>query len=580
MTAINDNQTCYMALMSMAEEFRTQSPPDMRSCVQCLLASLNVVTHPAIEAKTHLHLGNILFHFTTNLDKSQSHLEKAWCLSQSVPNCDEILFESVSLLATVYDKKNDSQRAKQMIINTLDRSQPWIYWHSRLLFQLAQIHANDKEYHLASNILSVGADYANNSGAHYTRILFLLSKGMTLMIDKRLTEVHPVLSLAGQLVETWNGNLQMKEALKVYFLVLQVCHHLNAGQVKSVKPCLKLLQQSIQSITAYHSEDDYVNVNPNELFIWMPREHMCVLVYLVTVLHSMQAGYMDKAQKYTEKALMQIEKLKAVGTHPMLNTFQLLLLEHIAMCRLVMGNRTLAIKETVQALQICYGDPKLKIRHKPLIHALLGMYAMSMNQTDAAEAQLATALRIPSACTELRVMTSLNLAIVYLRNKRERELNDLLGKLNPETLPSVSQSLKAAAYYVLGLNSFFQSRYNDAKRYLRETLKMANGEDLNRLTSCSLVLLGHIFYASGNSRESMNMVTPAMQLASKIPDIHVQLWATSLLKDLYGQFGEHGRQQEVTLMHQQFSQTLINDHINASQLQEHSYIHWFDQNDC
>ena len=33
-----------------------------------------------------------------------------------------------------------------------------------------------------------------------------------------------------------------------------------------------------------------------------------------------------------------------------------------------------------------------------------------------------------------------------------------------------------------------------------------------------------------NSRESMNMVTPAMQLASKIPDIHVQLWATALLK--------------------------------------------------
>ncbi len=56
--------------------------------------------------------------------------------------------------------------------------------------------------------------------------------------------------------------------------------------------------------------EDYVNTNPNDMFLWMPREHMCVLVYLVTVLHSMQAGYMDKAQKYTEKALMQIEKLK------------------------------------------------------------------------------------------------------------------------------------------------------------------------------------------------------------------------------------------------------------------------------
>ena len=28
-------------------------------------------------------------------------------------------------------------------------------------------------------------------------------------------------------------------------------------------------------------------------------------------MHSMAAGYMDKAQKYTDKALMQIEKLKS-----------------------------------------------------------------------------------------------------------------------------------------------------------------------------------------------------------------------------------------------------------------------------
>lgn len=33
-------------------------------------------------------------------------------------------------------------------------------------------------------------------------------------------------------------------------------------------------------------------------------------------MHSMQAGYLEKAQKYTDKALMQLEKLKSefVGT--------------------------------------------------------------------------------------------------------------------------------------------------------------------------------------------------------------------------------------------------------------------------
>ncbi|KAG5847861.1 hypothetical protein ANANG_G00130700 [Anguilla anguilla] len=30
---------------------------------------------------------------------------------------------------------------------------------------------------------------------------------------------------------------------------------------------------------------------------------------------------------------------------------------------------------------------------------------------------------------------------------------------------------------------------------------MSNAEDLNRLTACSLVLLGHIFYVLGNHRQ-------------------------------------------------------------------------------
>ena len=39
---------------------------------------------------------------------------------------------------------------------------------------------------------------------------------------------------------------QQKEYLQMYYLVLQVCYYLMVGQVKSVKPVLKQLQQSIQ----------------------------------------------------------------------------------------------------------------------------------------------------------------------------------------------------------------------------------------------------------------------------------------------------------------------------------------------
>lgn len=55
----------------------------------------------------------------------------------------------------------------------------------------------------------------------------------------------------------------------------------------------------------------FTGPSAGDMFLWMPKEHLYVLVYLATVMHSMQAGYMEKAQKYTDKALIQIEKLKS-----------------------------------------------------------------------------------------------------------------------------------------------------------------------------------------------------------------------------------------------------------------------------
>lgn len=48
-----------------------------------------------------------------------------------------------------------------------------------------------------------------------------------------------------------------------------------------MKPCLKQLQQCIQTISTLH-DDEIPPSNPADLFHWLPKEHMCVLVYLVS----------------------------------------------------------------------------------------------------------------------------------------------------------------------------------------------------------------------------------------------------------------------------------------------------------
>uniref|UniRef100_A0A672HSA7 MAU2 chromatid cohesion factor homolog n=1 Tax=Salarias fasciatus TaxID=181472 RepID=A0A672HSA7_SALFA len=558
----------YLALLGFAEHFRTSSPPKIRLCVHCLQAVFQFKPPQRIEARTHLQLGSVLYHHTKNSELARSHLEKAWYISQQVPQFEDVKFEAASILSELFCQQNLVDSAKPLLRKAIQISQQTPYWHCRLLFQLAQLHTLEKDLVSACDLLGVGAEYARVVGSEYTRALFLLSKGMLLLMERKLGEVHPLLTLCGTIVENWQGNPIQKESLRVFFLVLQVTHYLDAGQVKSVKPCLKQLQQCIQTISTLH-DDEILPSNPADLFHWLPKEHMCVLVYLVTVMHSMQAGYLEKAQKYTDKALMQLEKLKMLDCSPILSTFQVILLEHIIMCRLVTGHKATALQEVFLICCCCFFVYINVICNACKLHH--GLYCISVNCMDNAEAQFTTALRLTTH-QELWTYIVTNLASVYIREgNRHQEQSILLKRLNID-----SHCLRAAAFYIRGLLSFFQGRYNEAKRFLRETLKMSNAEDLNRLTACSLVLLGHIFYVLGNHRESNNMVVPAMQLASKIPDMSVQLWSSALLKDLNKALGNTMDAHEAAQMHQNFSQQLLQDHIAACSLPEHNLISWTD----
>lgn len=151
-------------------------------------------------------------------------------------------------------------------------------------------------------------------------------------------ETTAVMSACGPMITAYNGSAENREMLKAFFLTLQVTHYLSCGMTKTVKPLLKQLQDCIQALTSQdgcHCSSINFSVrilrnnltvfipifleaalrfNPtgqsDEVFQWMPKEHLCLLVYLVSVYHAVQAGYIDRAQKFSEKALMQINGLK------------------------------------------------------------------------------------------------------------------------------------------------------------------------------------------------------------------------------------------------------------------------------
>ena len=83
----------------------------------------------------------------------------------------------------------------------------------------------------------------------------------------------------------------------------------------------------------------------------------------------------------------------------------------------------------------------------------------------------------------------------------------------------------------------YQCKWLTGKTHLRNDLWSVDGDvEPYSLTHCILGTYLFLIHHCVNHlncchiQEALNMVIPAMQLAGKIPDVHVQLWASALLK--------------------------------------------------
>ena len=93
-----------------------------------------------------------------------------------------------------------------------------------------------------------------------------------------------------------------------------------------------------------------------------------------------------KAQKYADKAGMQLEKLNMLFYLAILPSYG-------TIYQLDAGHKATALQEISQVRQLCQQLPWLLSNHAAQLHALLGQYSFSINCMDNAEAQFTTALR-------------------------------------------------------------------------------------------------------------------------------------------------------------------------------------------
>ena len=68
------------------------------------------------------------------------------------------------------------------------------------------------------------------------------------------------------------------------------------------------------------------------------------------------------------------------------------------------------------------------------------------------------------------------------------------------------------------------------RRYLKDCLSLANKEEIMRVSAMALVLLANIYLKYNDVQEASAMLTPAMDVLNKMPDLTLQLWSSQLLR--------------------------------------------------
>lgn len=60
-----------------------------------------------------------------------------WMLSQNINTFDDVKFEAASVLVELYEQQQIPNLSKPILRRAIELSQHNVYWHCRLIFQLA-----------------------------------------------------------------------------------------------------------------------------------------------------------------------------------------------------------------------------------------------------------------------------------------------------------------------------------------------------------------------------------------------------------------------------------------------------------
>ncbi|VDN56673.1 unnamed protein product [Dracunculus medinensis] len=515
-----------ISLLDIAEYFRTSNPPKYKMAIKCVKACFKTPISQEMNACASFELGKLYFYYTRNIDLAKFYLEQAYrCMKELGTVLTKNRIETACLLSEVYMQLKMYEPVKQILKEEVPYSREFHQFYAWLLFLLAEAYGTTGDWYNANEIISTG---------------------ITIFEQLENAPLECFFRLSQALVKTL---------------------------LKNTKTCLRQLQSLVQTMKSTYDE----NTSQWPLFDWMGKETLTALTYLLTVIQSIHNCQMPRAYKYHTIALRHINDMRRLMVRSdwpvirrraleALAAFEIILFENIATAQLMVAKPYEAISVINVMVEKMRLNADLFNCFEPQLHTLLGIYCWSVRLPENAERQFQAALRTAKD-TDTWIVINLSLAIVYLLTCKGSDFYGLFERITPGKLQSSSPLLKASAHFVHALHSYLQSRLQEAKSHLTDSVTIVRDEGAPRIQALATLLSAKLV-----SLEAPDMLLAANNWAVKSADNSLILWSNHLIYELQLQFGHTEQAQFVKQKVDQVQQRLNANIQQALLAPAHSLI--------
>ncbi|KAI6657503.1 MAU2 chromatid cohesion factor-like [Oopsacas minuta] len=559
------------SLQTAAIHFYDLKPPRILESILCLHAILSLTPPQRIHARVLLQISYLLYNYCNNNKELCARLEQCRVLCQSLGNINQVKFPCLHLLAKVYLNTGNTQAAKQVLKAAREESEDNLFWYSTFLFQLADLYRFIGDLVSFHTTLARGVKYCEKNSATTAQLYFMLMQFLQYNLEFKYKEAAAVSTdLFTRLEKLEHPSCTI---LKASHHTISLLSALQLGKILTYKGQLKELQLFAREISHSNSPESETNeLTPTgDNFIWIQRDNLFQLVYLISMLHPMQSGATDRAIGYADKALRLIsQQTEILLAQPwdglsgdnipktLADQFKTLVLHNLCVCYIVKGSLS-EVPLLLQQTEMLLTRPNDPLAH----HMLTGLYLFGQDRFKLALSHFQLSLDTPKSGTHttdvfLQMQALIHMSICYVKLGSQYYDSDVMTQimnklktLRNNHLPSEALNLNAATNFVIGLHQALLQSLPEAKAALKEAVVLANTEDLHKLVACTLILLGKVFMAIGKKEEASTMIPPAFQLANKIQDTDLQIWASTLMAEYLQSAGEEALHRETLSARQQ-----------------------------